>query len=322
MNLKTLNGIVDVNDTHFAKGGEGTVHDVVGNRNVVAKLYHKKGRTSEREKKILAMINKPPVGSVAKQIAWPSDILYTGAGEFVGFIMPRVSNTVELSSLYSNDKRNAYQKKFYIQVAQNLCAVVDSVHGAGHVVGDLNHANIHVDPNTALVTLVDTDSYTVNEGNGKIYPCGACMPEYIPKEISDFMDSGNSLRSAPADTFNRHTDNFALAIHIFKLLMNGAHPYACRVVNTKYSGSQFTQEKNIKKGFFRPSQANCKDFLRRLSGKTNLQIPTCARALPSGMAHSIISKKIFRNVAASKIINIPPIIKNALTATVKIEFCA
>ncbi len=248
MLLKTKTHNITIKDDYFAKGGEGCVHDVTSDRQSVAKIYHAKQRTNEREQKILAMLSSPPMGNLSRQVAWPTDILYSQSGDFMGFIMPRISGTIEISEIYSFDNRKKYPYTFYIQVAQNLCAAINAVHSGGHVCGDLNHANIHVDPKTSLVTLVDTDSYEIKGKRGRRFRCPVGLPEYVPAEVGKVMNMGENLRTTSLPTFNKYTDYFALGIHVFKLLMNGAHPFACSVTNSQYSGSDFTLDKNIVNG--------------------------------------------------------------------------
>ncbi len=255
-------------DTPFAKGGEGKVYDIVGNGHFVAKLYHEKGQTREKEEKLRAMLASPPQG-MSGQIAWPCDILYKPNGQFWGFVMPRIQNVTKIDSLYSYDKRCEHPYDFYLQVAQNLCAAVSAVHESGHVCGDLNPANICVDAKTALVTLVDTDSYHIggktqvapppSTGNPflnprrsqshAVYKCPVCRPEYAPFEIQKIMNAHVSLREAKGETFTIHTDYFAVAVHIFALLMNGAHPYSC-TVSGGVSASTFNLVSNIENGIF------------------------------------------------------------------------
>lgn len=249
MLLRSRQGQVQLPNHDFARGGEGSVYDVIGDPASVAKLYHPKGRTKEKERKILAMLAAPPTGAVKGQIAWPTDILYDSGGRFVGFLMPRIGNTAKIDCLYSYDKRDEHDYAFYIQVAQNLCAAVDAVHHSGHVCGDLNPANICVDPKTALVTLVDTDSYHIRGKQGELFRCPVCRPEYVPAEIHRLMDAGENLRTTNRPTFTVATDRFALSVHIFALLMNGCHPFAC-VPPAGVSGSHFTLNRNIVSGAF------------------------------------------------------------------------
>ncbi len=239
---------ITVAEPPFARGGEGTVHDVVGKSDLVAKIYHKSGRTRERGEKLLAMIASPPQGNTAKQIAWPVDVLIEN-GEIIGFLMSRIQNVSKIDAVYSNDSSDKYPYRFFIHVAKNLCAAVHSIHESGHAIGDLNPANICVDLQTGLVTLVDTDSYNIVDKNGKVFRCCVCRPEYAPAEIHQIMNNQESLRTTNMRTFDVYTDLFALAVHIFSLLMNGCHPYAARVVS-HHSASTFNINSNIINGIF------------------------------------------------------------------------
>ncbi len=232
----------------FAKGGEGSIYDVIGMPNLVAKIYHPQGRTETKEQKLSAMIASPPL-SATNQIAWPLDIVYDVQGNFLGFVMNRVGSFTKIDSLYSYDKRSNLDFSFYLAVAKNLCAAVGAVHNSGHVCGDLNPANICVDPKTALVTLVDTDSYQIKNAKGEYYVCPVCRPEYVPAEVHKIMDNHSSLRGLTFPAFSTYTDYFAIAVHLFALIMNGAHPYSC-VVTGNASASSFSIIPNIEKGIF------------------------------------------------------------------------
>ena len=213
----------------FAQGGEGQIFNIDGNAGKVAKLY-KQGRiTTEQERKLIKMIMTPPSQDVLDQIAWPLDVLYDN-GQAVGFVMRKFKLKEDLNVIYEYGSSSKYPEIPWgnkIRIAKNLCAVLDAVHEAGHVCGDLNPKNISVDPNTGHITFVDTDSYHITDGN-TVYRCNVGMPEYLPREIQVKMQNGLAAASLP--TFSQDTDNFALAVHIFQLLMNGCHPFACMCV--------------------------------------------------------------------------------------------
>lgn len=218
----------------IAQGGEGMIYDVAENCNLVAKLYKDgKGKNdTAKERKLIAMINNPPDKSVLSQITWPQDILYNSSGIFVGFIMLKLTINEDLNVIYEYGDDAKYKNipwKNKIIVAENICAVLDAVHGAGHVVGDLNPKNISVDPKTGYVIFVDTDSYHIKNSD-VIYRCEVGMSEYLPPELQKALKGGQSLKTAKLPTFTKATDNFALAVHIFQLLMNGVHPFACRLL--------------------------------------------------------------------------------------------
>src|SRR5262249_36106735 len=102
--------------------------------------------------------------------------------------------------------------------ARNLAAAVAAVHARGHVIGDLNESNV-LASETALVTLVDTDSFQVRDPlTGAIHRCPVGKPEFTPPELQ-----GKAFRQL--DRTPEH-DAFGLAVLIFQLLMEGAHPFA------------------------------------------------------------------------------------------------
>lgn len=226
----------NLENTPFSQGGEGKIFNVIGNSGVVAKLYKDGKNDSEKEKKLIVMVNNPPSKNVMSQIAWPLDVLYDTSNRFVGFIMPKLAKNEDLNVIYEYGSTAKYASlpwRYKINIAKNLCAVLDAVHAAGHVVGDLNPKNISVDPSNGLVAFFDADSFHITDDVGKVYRCEVGMPEYLSAEIQRKMKGG--LAAAPLPTFTRESDKFALAIHIFQLLMNGTHPFACRVLPTQAS---------------------------------------------------------------------------------------
>lgn len=175
------------------------------------------------------MVNNQPDQSVISQIAWPVDLIYSSK-TVVGFAMPNLAGKKELVTLYpynpGSTSTMSVQNK--IVIAENICAVIDAVHKAGYVFGDFNPINIGVDPAKGFVAFFDTDSYHVtNKRANKTYRCNVCAPGYAAPELIRHMKAnpGGEYATVPLPTFTTETDNFALAIHMFKLLMNGFTPY-------------------------------------------------------------------------------------------------
>lgn len=213
----------------IGKGGEGTVYGIIGMPDFVLKVFRDDKRTETRHRKLLAMIATSLSPSAMQQITWPTDVVYQG-GQFVGYVMPAIKNNEDLNVMYSDKYICTLSEK--ITIAKNLCAAINAVHNAGQVCGDLNPKNIGVDPKSARVTLVDTDSYHITEkGGSRVYRCEVGLPEYLPREIQEKMKNGQTLATAPLPTFSKYSDLFALAVHIFALLMNGCHPFACAINN-------------------------------------------------------------------------------------------
>ena len=209
-------------------GGEGQIFNINGHSGKVAKLYRQGKITPERERKLIKMIMEPPSQDALDQIAWPLDILYSN-GQAVGFVMRKFKQSEILNVVYEYGSSSNYPEIPWgnkIRIAKNLCAVLDAVHEAGHICGDLNPKNIGVDPNTGHIIFWDTDSYHITDGN-TVYRCNVGVSEYLPREVQVKMRNGFDLVDAPLPTFSQDSDNFALALHIFQLLMNGCHPFAC-----------------------------------------------------------------------------------------------
>ena len=241
----------DLSAKPLAAGGEGEIFDINGRPNFVAKIY-KTGKASlDKEKKLIKMVNEPPDKSVLSQIAWPQDVLYN-TGQFVGFIMHKMDINEDLNVIYEYGSAAKYPNMLWenrIIIAENLCVVLDSVHSAGHTCGDFNPKNISVNPTTGHIMFLDTDSYHITDG-ADVYRCDVGIPEYLPAEVQVKMRGGGTLVTAKLPTFSYDTDNFAAAIHIFQLLMNGVHPFACAIIPSQSSVTAPQPSDNIIKGEF------------------------------------------------------------------------
>lgn len=258
--------VYHLKSSFFAKGGEGEIYEIVGQAEIVAKIYKNGKNTHEKELKLLAMINNSLDQETLAHIAWPRDILYSN-GKFAGFIMPKFALNENLEVFYEYGPSAKYPDmpwKNRIILAENLCAILDAVHKKGHVCGDLNPRNISIDPNSGYVTFYDADSFHIKSGTS-IYRCDVGKPEYLAPEIQKKLRSGINLVRLPLPTFSQETDNFALAIHIFQLLMNGVHPFACAVVSGQSSVAVPQPVDNIIKGYF--------PFIQKKNG---IQVPVYA----------------------------------------------
>lgn len=229
MQYRGLRGeIYNVDTQKLAGGGEGSIHNVIGNDLLVAKIFRLDKRNHEREEKLCYMVQNPMTKEQLSYITWPLDVLYDMNG-FAGYIMQKVNNMQSLTALYSEEK---YDLRYRLLAAYNVCVAIDAIHEAGQICGDLNPQNILInldssdEINAFHVTLVDVDSYHVVTPT-KTYRCEVGLPDYLAPEIQNKMVNGVTLRNASLPTYTQETDLFALAVHIFCLLMNGCHPFAC-----------------------------------------------------------------------------------------------
>lgn len=216
---------LDINN-EIASGGEGRIYAVLSESSLVAKIYHKP--TDEMADKLELMYSMPPnapqseVGHAA--IAWPIDLLCTTdkSHKIIGFLMPRVTRALPIH-IFCTPKTRREQKPLFNylylhRTARNLAAAFLALHTRNYAIGDVNESNIFV-TDTALVTLVDTDSFQVRDPYTKfVHRCPVGKPEFTPPELQ-----GQTFKDV--DRTPEH-DLFGLAIIIFQLLMEGTHPFA------------------------------------------------------------------------------------------------
>ncbi len=209
----------------IGSGGEGSIYAVEHDGRLAAKIYHKP--TLEHEQKLLAMFRNPPADPMLSlghaSIAWPVDLLRS-TGEknrIVGFLMPRVPDMFSVIDLFVPKSRlekcPLFTYQYLHRAARNIAAAIAPLHARGYVIGDINESNILVSP-SALVSLVDTDSFQVRDTGGAVFRCGVGKAEFTPPELQ-----GKNLRDVDREVAH---DLFGLAVLIFQLLMEGTHPFA------------------------------------------------------------------------------------------------
>ena len=227
MILKGLSGkTYQLAEKPFSSGGEGDIYSITSMPGGVVKVYHADRITQELEEKLLVMCKRPPSREIFAQIAWPVDLAYDLNGAFQGFVMLRLNITDELSAIYAYPPKKNISYKAKVIIAQNICAVISEIHKAGFVFGDFNPKNIGIDLNTCRVAFLDTDSYHIVDGT-HTYRCKVCLDGYVAPELLKKCEpyKTDAYARTPLPTFTKETDNFALAIHIFRLLMNGYTPF-------------------------------------------------------------------------------------------------
>jgi DNA-binding helix-hairpin-helix protein with protein kinase domain len=207
----------------LSRAGEASVYAVPDHPDLAARIYH--NPTAEHAGKLAAMLTAPPVlgaGNGQVAVAWPVARLLEagGQGRVVGYLLPRLEQAPLLWEVYNPAARREVYPQFHygslLRAARNLAGVVTTLHQSGYVIGDLNESNVVVTPQV-LATLIDVDSFQVRVG-GRLYRCPGGRPEYTPPE----------LQGVPVTAVDRQPehDAFALAVLIFRLLMQGAHPFA------------------------------------------------------------------------------------------------
>jgi DNA-binding helix-hairpin-helix protein with protein kinase domain len=235
-------------------GGEGEIFRIVNRADECAKIYHTSKITRELKEKISVMVNNPPDDPTIascnhRSIAWPISLVFrdTQMTQFAGFTMPYIDTSVFYESFkyYSPSERirrfgGAFTWRHLFGSAFNFSSACLALHNKGHRIGDLRETNIFISPQS-LVTLIDTDSFQVKDNkSGKYYYCRVGTGEYLPPEVI-----GTDFRNKDIDRY--YSDLFALGVIIFKLLMNGFHPFAAKGPLVENSPSIVEK---IMKGYF------------------------------------------------------------------------
>lgn len=264
-------------EPYIAKGGEGAIYEIEGYSNMVAKLYFDgKGKyDGEKENKLLTMIQSRLPQEAMDQVTWPIDVLYDN-GKFVGYVMRRIISGEALNVIYSDKYKGKLSLDKRIIIAKNLCAAVDAVHSIDQVIGDFNPNNILVVPETGNIILVDTDSYHItNKQSGEVYRCVVGLPQYVAKELQLKMSKGSYIYAdVPLPSFTRETDLFALAVHIFAILMNGCHPFACaEEVGTLGSSINMGALQQSSVAIPQPNENICEGFFPFAQYRTGVTVP-------------------------------------------------
>ncbi|MEM9136821.1 MAG: hypothetical protein AAGB01_05685 [Cyanobacteria bacterium P01_F01_bin.42] len=205
----------------IAKSGEGTVWET-NYPHLVAKLYH--DPTPERIKKLQLMIATPPLDPMRERghvtFAWPQDVLKEASGRNVGFVMPKVSDSVPLSTIYNPRLRSRKAPRFNWQylhtTALNFALAVEALHRERYVIGDIKPQNILVNKN-ALVSIIDTDSFQVRDPYSQnVFRCLVGSEGFTPAELL-----GKELAEITQTELH---DRFRLGVIVY-LLLFGDHPF-------------------------------------------------------------------------------------------------
>ena len=223
-------------------GGEGKLYSVANHPELYAKIFKEEKRTRGREAKILEWEYMFEANELDKnfsdQVVIPRKCLYSQkSGQniqtFLGYLMEKQTSFKVLKDVYVENDLSYAQR---VWAARNLCILTNRVHSAqrGITIGDYNADNIVIFPQTSTAKFIDVDSFqlTIHRSNKRILcPCTVGVPEFMAPEIArrlkkEKTDLENVDQDADNPVFNKYTDLYAMAYHIFALLMNGSSPFA------------------------------------------------------------------------------------------------
>jgi hypothetical protein len=217
--------VLEIDETRdkLKGGGEGRVFRLAAHPELLAKVFHD---PEPRRAKIEAMLRNPPDDDGTpghRSIAWPVGLLVeaNSSRRFAGYLMPRIERASDFHQVTNVARRLKHRPHFTYQhqlrVGLNLARAFTTLHAKEYVVGDVNEGNALV-TDTGMVTLVDTDSFQVpRQGRAGFHRCTVGVPEFTPPELqgTKFEDIDRTVEH----------DRFGLAVLLYKLLMQGYHPF-------------------------------------------------------------------------------------------------
>ncbi|HWQ65810.1 MAG TPA: hypothetical protein VN372_02950 [Methanospirillum sp.] len=202
-------------------GGEGEIFHLINDSARCAKIFHPHRLTPEIGEKLKAMVRCPLPRDVKNRLTWPETLLSDlPRGErIIGYLMPRIPDSYSPAHMwYDQPTGETRCLAETIAMAAALSSIVAAVHKAGHCIGDLRENNLLVHPDGHLI-LIDTDSFQIRDIiTGRVFQSHVGTGEYLPPEHLDgsFVNPGID---------RQYGDRFALAVLVFRFLMQGAHPY-------------------------------------------------------------------------------------------------
>src|SRR5579863_6693964 len=194
----------------LGRGGEAAVYAVDGDHSLVAKIYHRQLDVEKTEK--LSRMVEIQSERLLKLAAWPVGTLRSrNANSVAGVLMRNVSGLKDIHLLYNPKSRiREFPPKanwsFLLHTAGNVARAFSVIHEYGHVIGDVNQSNVRVSPESAVVSLIDCDSFQI-ASQGRYFLCGVGVPLYTPPELQD-KEFKHVIRTP-------NHDNFGLAVLVF-----------------------------------------------------------------------------------------------------------
>ena len=213
----------------LSRGGEGIIHEVPAQPYYVGKVW--RSPDAQQASKLGVLLEHAPslpADVMARfELAWPTDALYDENNALRGYLMPKVplEDCRELVAYCIPAARRMLEESLGTQfgkyelltIARNLGEIFGILHGAGYVIGDVNHTNFLVRPDGKLY-MIDIDSVQATDpSTGEIYRCTVGKEDFTPPRLM-------GLRFEEVDRAVED-DLFGLAVLIFQLLMDGCHPY-------------------------------------------------------------------------------------------------
>jgi len=219
-------------DEKIGEGATALVYKVsYKNQTWAAKIF--KDGQNINASKIQAMLEHQPNdlfinldGQDFIQYAWVKYVIKNGVGKIIGFMMPYVDHdeTYSLDTFYDpvlSKRLKPFESALTlrIQLAINLCELIENLHKNQNYFVDIKPQNIKVYKKNHKVVLLDCDGYSINNSNGSPnrFEAELISTDYIAPEVTR-----NNLKPS---TLGLQQDLYGLGVILFQLLNRGTHPF-------------------------------------------------------------------------------------------------
>jgi serine/threonine protein kinase len=219
-------------DEKIGEGATAIVYKVnYKNQTWAAKIF--KAEQKINSSKLKAMLEHQPDdlsvnidGEEFIQYTWVKYVIKNGVGKVIGFMMPYVDHddTYSLDTFYDPVLSKRLKPKdlaltLRIQLAINLCELIDNLHKNKNYFVDIKPQNIKVYKKNHKVVLLDCDGYSINNSNGS--------PNRFDAELisTDYIAPEVTREKLMPGTLGLQQDLYGLAVILFQLLNRGTHPF-------------------------------------------------------------------------------------------------
>lgn len=219
---------MEVNPTMLATGARGARYDTNAPSN--AYIYHLRSTplpsgTSPIQNRVEQMMRLPMNDVAMRCLSWPTDTLFNKRGGYVGYASTKLPDGVTLRRAIFEWNLGYSQR---VAIAKNICIAVEHAHRNGFVCGNLSLDSILVDPASCRAMLVRVPHFQLSTTADPPLFCDETVAEFLAPELQ--LQSLNRRRTDGTPTYmTERTDSFALAVVLFALFSNGAHPYDFRM---------------------------------------------------------------------------------------------
>ncbi len=214
-------------------------------------------------------------------VAWPVALLYDANAakpeHLIGFVMPLFADALPLTKLTSAKQRKQQFPGLpghgLLAASQTIAQAVAHLHGPsgsnGFCIGDLTPRNVMITPGLQC-RLTDADSYQI-ESHTAVFRATDTTPAYRSPRMATAAAAGQGFPQVTPDD-----DAFCLAVILFQVLVDGAHPFAAGE-RFEVSGIKPDEEANMLAKRFPYAQPD-QMFPPKIRLQTYQKLPTSIRA--------------------------------------------